>query len=221
MVHLDAARGTALGRERLTRQAMAHIWTRSEVGEWQTVALGADACVLTIAGPAVLAVPRPSPADDPAVFEVASDEPTGTAGTMLLRRVAGTNDDIWVLLAGSSARPLVNGFPAPHGIVVLADRDEIRWPAPLDLASSPADPFFFSTERLATVVTYPDGTRRGSCPRCKQPLSAGDAAVRCPGCGLWHHATEALPCWTYGEQCAACPQPTPLDAGFQWTPEEL
>jgi hypothetical protein len=105
--------------------------------------------------------------------------------------------------------------------VILSDRDELRWPVAHDASGAAPHPLFFSTERLAAVAPYPAGDRRGSCPRCKQLLTVGDAAVRCPSCGLWHHATDELPCWTYGEHCAACQQVTSLDAGFQWTPEEL
>jgi len=80
---------------------------------------------------------------------------------------------------------------------------------------------FFSTERLATTEAYPGSPSRAFCPRCTQVIAVGEQAVRCPGCGLWHHGTEQLPCWTYGECCAVCSQPTGVDAGFQWTPEEL
>ena len=200
---------------------MAHIWTRLNVGEWQPVPLAADAYVLTIAGPAPLAAARVPQAADRSLLDVVPDAPARAAETVLLRRVSAANDETWALLAGPSARPLVNGLPTPHGIVILSDRDEIRRPSPSDPSGPSADPIFFSTERLATVTPYPAGSRRGSCPRCKQPLTAGDTAVRCPGCGLWHHATDALPCWTYGERCAACQQLTSLDAGFQWTPEDL
>ncbi len=200
---------------------MAHIWTKSNFGEWQPMALAGDAYVLAIGGPAPLAAARVPQAADPSFLDVAPDAPADAADTVLLRRVSAASDETWALLAGPAARPLVNGLPAPHGIVILSDRDEIRWAPPHDQPSRSADPIFFSTERLATVTPYPAGGRLGSCPRCKQPLAAGDASVRCPGCNLWHHATDALPCWTYGERCAACQQLTSLDAGFQWTPEDL
>lgn len=185
---------------------MAQIWLKAATDGWRTIALVADTCALASAGLRSVDTAVEAPADPRAA---------------LLHRVSGAGDDTWALLAGPLARPLVNGLPVPLGLVVLADRDEIRWPAPLDPSCPPPWPIFFSTERLATIAPYPPDARRGSCPRCKQPLTPGDPAVRCPGCGLWHHATEALPCWTYGEQCAACPQPTSLDTGFQWTPEDL
>lgn len=186
---------------------MAHIWIRSHSGDWQPMTLAADACMLTAAGPSSSGI--------------ASGALPVSAGAVLLRRVEGASGEDWALLEGQSARVLVNGLHSPLGIVMLADRDEIRWPAGGDPSDPPAAPLFFSTERLATVAPYPADGRRGSCPRCKQALAAGDAAVKCPGCGLWHHATDALPCWTYGEHCAACPHSTSLEAGFQWTPEQL
>jgi len=186
---------------------MAHIWIQSDAGDWQTVTLDANCCRLTMAGPSRLGAADPSPLD--------------AASTVLIRRVPGPKADVWTLLAGAAARPLVNGLPAPHGIVVLSDRDEIRWPVRPGMDVPLATPLYFSTERLAAVVPYPAEGRRGSCPRCKQPLTAGEDAVRCPGCGLWHHATAVLPCWTHVGCCAVCEQPTALDAGFRWTPEEL
>ena len=187
---------------------MAHIWSSSAAGEWQPVALAAEACALPVHGLSLSQHALPP-------------SPTCDGSTAVLRRAQGVGDDAWALLSTSDAAVLVNGLPVAHGIVILADRDEIRFPSPAEPTEGPANPVYFSTERLAVVTTYPAGGRRGSCPRCKQSLTAGESAVRCPGCGLWHHATEALPCWTYGEHCAACPQPTTLDAGFQWTPEDL
>jgi len=186
---------------------VAQIWIRSDAGDWQPTALATDTCVLTVAGPSSI--------------DAAHDAPAAAAPSVLLRRVAGTSDETWALLAHPSAHLLVNGLHSPLGIVILSDRDEIRWAATDDPSIPPAAALFFSTERLAAVAPYPVDGRRGSCPRCKQPLAAGEAAVRCPACGLWHHATETLPCWTYGEHCAACQQPTSLDAGFRWTPEDL
>ena len=171
---------------------MAHLWTRSDAGngEWTVVALAGDGVDLTV-----------------------GDSGVSPSATVILRRVGGAAQDAWALLAAREARVRVNGVPVQLGIIVLADRDEIRWP--------PDCTRFFSTEQQPTVVPYPADAGRGFCPRCKQAIPAGEAAVRCPGCGLWHHASDALPCWTYGEHCAACAEPTALDAGFRWTPEEL
>lgn len=182
---------------------MAHIWQEAGPGDWRPVAIADDGCSLTDAGPA----PHPR---DPAAADRA----------VWLRRVRAPGEDAWALLASPSVRPVVNGIPVSHGIVALSDRDEIRLPPDPGAAGTGAS-FFFSTERLATIEPYPDGGRRGSCPRCKRPLTSGEDAVKCPACGLWHHATDEFPCWTYDSRCAACQQPTALDAGFQWTPEEL
>ncbi len=132
---------------------------------------------------------------------------------MLVSRPVNGTGDAWALLAPAETPLLVNGRDVDHGIVALADRDEIRWPS--------AAPLFFSTEEPAAVAPFPSDGTRGSCPRCKRPIAAGAAAVRCPGCAIWHHASEALPCWTYAETCAVCTQPTAVDAGFLWTPEEI
>ena len=173
---------------------MAHLWREDDAG-WRPFAIGEAAYTLDERLMPAVAATDTSDADPlPAVQ---------------LRR--GTRDR-WVLLARAGAPVLVNGLPVALGIVTLADRDEIRLP--------PAAPIYFSTERLAEVVSCPPGTA-GVCPRCKSPVADGDDAVRCPGCGLWHHASSERPCWSYADHCAACLQPTAADAGYQWTPERL
>ncbi len=98
----------------------------------------------------------------------------------------------------------------------VEDRDE------LVLSScDPARRLFFSTERHASVESFPASDRPTLCPRCKQPLAARDRAVRCPRCACWHHESYQLNCWTYAPHCAACDQPTDLDAAYSWTPAEL
>ena len=134
----------------------------------------------------------------------------------LLVRTHGTNGfDRWSLLCAPHSTARVNGTPVYAGIRVLADRDAIT----LDDGNT----VFFSCERLAQVVPFPgedDGTR---CIRCKLVLEPATPAVRCPapGCGFWHHQSEAQPCWTYAESCVSCGHPTAFDAGFQWSPREL
>jgi len=120
--------------------------------------------------------------------------------------------DTWALLCGAKQPVRVNGLPVPLGLTVLSDRDEIRLPR-----------FFarFSTETQAHVEPFPESATRGFCPRCKQRIEAGTPAVCCPSCGLWHHASADLPCWSYAPTCAACVQRTAMDAGFRWTPEDL
>jgi hypothetical protein len=179
------------------KRVMAHLRLLGD-REWGVVSLDTEAFVLDRLGP--------RRADHVLDHDPAPD-------VVALRRCSEGTGDTWALVAGPKADVLVNGMAIPHGIAVLADRDEIRLPL--------VPPMYFSTETLARVAAYPDEGAPGFCPRCKQRMTAGDAAVRCPNCGLWHHSTEELPCWTYGNHCASCPQPTALDAGFRWTPEDL
>jgi hypothetical protein len=186
-------------------EALAHIWVRHDEDEWKAIALEAEVCALTPRGPSAL----PADTED------------GDSAAVRIRRFQSGREDAWALLADTSASVLVNGLPVPHGLVVLADRDEITPPWSGTGARVESGTCFFSIERLAAVEPFPSDGRRGSCPRCKQPLTPGGDAVRCPGCGLWHHATVDTPCWSYAPTCAACDQATAFDAGFRWTPEEL
>ena len=104
---------------------------------------------------------------------------------------------------------LVNGWPLALGVRVLRDRDEI---------SAASKRLFFSTESLVRVESF-DGAPI-PCARCQQQIADGAASVRCPECGAVCHEGE-LPCWSYAPTCPRCPQPTVLDAGFNWTPEVL
>lgn len=130
---------------------------------------------------------------------------------VLLRRLADAMNN-WAILTADRATVRVNGAPIAIGIAVLADRDEIRT----------ADrTVWFSTETRAAVEPFPESIPHGSCPRCKTAIEPGSPAVRCPSCGLWHHASEELPCWLYGPTCGICNQLTALDAPFRFTPEDL
>jgi hypothetical protein len=176
---------------------MAHLWVRDEAEQWAVMPLEHAALSLT-PGP-----PRP-------VASLA-DARALPANVLMLR--TGETDPAWVLVAGSGAGVSVNGMPLAVGIRVLADRDEIR--------VSSADSYFFSTENLAIVEEFPASDQTLFCPRCKQDIEKGTEAVRCPACGVWHHQTEELNCWTYSDVCALCAHPTELNGGFRWTPEEL
>ncbi|MBI2297366.1 MAG: hypothetical protein HYU66_00190, partial [Armatimonadetes bacterium] len=123
----------------------------------------------------------------------------------------------WALVAGHGARVWLNGVPVSLGLQVLEDRDEVR----LETGGPAAWFAYFSTEQPATVRPYQPTGRAARCPRCKQAIGDGHPAVQCPKCGVWHHQTEARPCWNYAPKCATCDQATPLDGGFRWTPEEL
>jgi hypothetical protein len=129
--------------------------------------------------------------------------------TMLVHR-AGAEPDVWVLIGSAAVH--VNGTSLDTGIRVLRDRDELR----VDGHRT-----FFSTELLPEVVSFPGGGRPTFCPRCKLEIASLSPAVCCPQCSVWHHQAEELPCWTYGEHCTMCDQPSALDAGFRWTPEGL
>ena len=96
---------------------------------------------------------------------------------------------------------------------VVSDRDEIRIAGKRSL--------YFSTESLARVEEFSSTGQTLFCPRCKQEIELGSGAVKCPSCGVWHHQTDELNCWSYSEVCALCTQSTDLDAWFQWTPEDL
>ena len=175
---------------------MAHLWLLDVSNEWTPQLLAGGATTL---------------ADDGLrSADYAAGAETGVAAHVLLRRLADPANT-WALLTASPALR-VNGAPVPLGIAVLDDRDEIRLP---NLTA------WFSTETRACIEPFPASTARGFCPRCKQAIETGTPAVRCPSCGLWHHASDALPCWTYAPACAACAQDTALDAGFRWTPEDL
>ena len=177
---------------------MAHLWTRP-ADIWEPFLL--DAAVYELGALLPAAVP------DLLRDRCASSVMAG------LRRVGDDTQGTWALVVAPRSRVLINGARIIVGIAVLTDRDEIRLPDGRCL--------FFSTETLAFVGPFPASGTRGFCPRCKQAIAPASAAVRCPGCGLWHHSSDDFPCWTYGPHCAACPQDTALDAGFRWTPEEL
>ena len=179
---------------------MAHLWMLGDADDWTVLPLDGAAFALGDARPRRV----------PDLLSLARHE-----SSLALRRVDDPAGALWALMAGPGARVLVNGAPAALGLVVLADRDEVR--------TTRGATLFFSTETRASIEPFPDSGPRGSCPRCHQAIASGDAAVRCPSCGLWHHATADLPCWTYDPRCAnpLCAQDTALDAGFRWTPDEL
>ena len=136
----------------------------------------------------------------------------GSVASGTLVRSAGPRQD-WHLLAPEASEVTVNGYRLSGGLRTLQDRDEIRIPG--------VGTLFFSTERLATVEPLPESARDVCCPRCRQTVTPGTNAVRCPGCGVWHHASPELACWTYAPGCAMCGQLTAMDAGYQWTPQPV
>ena len=125
-----------------------------------------------------------------------------------LMRIEGTNTEVWILMSGPDADVRINGRWVAGGIRVLCDRDEIVVRGTRR---------YFSTETLARIEPF-DAERTVSCPRCRQTIDPEAPAVRCPRCKVWHHQSDELPCWTYADTCAMCPQPTDLAAGYLWTP---
>lgn len=178
---------------------MAHIWIPNQAQTWAAIELDTAAVVLTPNPPHVATEPLP-PAAGPRVWLV---------------QVPGQGDETWVLLSEDSASVAVNGAGVTTGIRVLADRDEIRSPY--------FGRLFFASERLARIEPFPGSAQTACCPRCRQPLEQGAPSVKCPAarCGIWHHqGPPPLDCWTRRHHCALCAQPTELDRGYGWSPEE-
>ena len=121
-------------------------------------------------------------------------------------------EETWVLLHSPANALRVNGTALASGIRVLSHRDELR-------LAGVAGRAFFSLEGLARAAPF-DGVEGSRCPRCQQGIEPGTPAVRCPQCGVWHHESGELGCWSYSPACSLCDQPTPLGAGFRWTPDE-
>jgi hypothetical protein len=173
---------------------MAYLWLELD-GAWAAARLG-HTCYTLVPGRRPVA--RRAPAPD-----------RSRASACLVGRRTGSGQERWVLFS-RDARLQINGEPVWLGLRVLRDRDEIR------LVSG--ERLYFSSERLAEVVPLPAPPRPVHCARCRKPIEAGEPAVLCPQCQTWHHQSDALPCWTYGERCALCPQPTSLSAGLHWSP---
>lgn len=140
---------------------------------------------------------------------VAAADPGG--GAVLLLRSRSPAGEEWFVLAVSDGGVELNGAPLHTGIRALRDRDLLVVEGVGDV--------FFTGERLAQVVEFPGSETPVYCPRDQRALLAGESAVQCPApaCAAVHH-TE---CWLYARHCALCDQPTALDNGFRWTPDEL
>jgi hypothetical protein len=179
---------------------MAQLWMQdqSSGAEWVVMPLSEGAFALA-PGDALPVRPRRAGTD--------------CVGAALLLCSRGPEGEAWLVMGATQAGVRLNGAPLRTGVRVLQDRDE------LDVDG--LGRVFFSEERLVRVEPFPGGERPVFCPRCKQAISAGSASVQCPQCRVWHHQCDDLPCWTYAERCALCDQPTALDAGYRWTPEEL
>ena len=177
---------------------MPHLWIHDGPDAWVVLPLEADAYALAALAPHGLTALPASEA--------------GAARVLLARGGEGDRGS-WVAVAPTDGDVRVNGLPLALGVRALSDRDEIR--------VSGAGAVFFSTEVLARSVPFPGASHPVSCPRCMKPIETGVAAVRCPKCGVWHHSTDELPCWTYNPTCQLCDQVSALDAGYGWSPAEL
>jgi hypothetical protein len=176
---------------------MAHLW-QTEGPTWVRLPLTAQRYALHAGAPA--------PAQ-PAVT-LATD---GSLATLSCYAREG-QATIWVLFSSDAGTVRVNGHALLAGITVLHDRDEIL------IAGQSR--FYFSTEETAKVEPFPASDGAVFCARCRQAISAGTPAVRCPSCGHWCEQSDDKPCWTYGPTCPMCEQPTAFDTGLRWTPEE-
>ena len=128
-----------------------------------------------------------------------------------IRRCGPTDGRQWALISPIRSMIRVNGRSVP-GVRVLADRDELFVPLRGRL--------FFSTERLAGVESF-EGRPGTCCPLCKLAIDVGTPAVRCPGCGVYHHQNERRACWGRRDTCIICRHPTALDGNYRWTPRDL
>jgi len=179
---------------------MAHLWIRDAGQEWMITPLEGQAWVLH------------SQPDQPVLRRSTADGNKHFA--LLLPLQARGNEESWVLMTPTPNGIRVNGERLVLGVRTLADKDEIYVPEVGHL--------FFSTEKLARVEPFSQAEgRRLFCPRCKQEIQHAYLAVRCPQCTVWHHQSDDLPCWSYSDYCALCDQPSALDIGYRWTPEEL
>jgi hypothetical protein len=177
---------------------MAHLWMPDEGGDWNVLSLNGADVDLT----ALLSGEKPRP-----------ENGAEAAPRALLLREPSAGSSGWLLVTTKGCRARVSGMSVATGIRRLSDRDEILLHG--------LGRCYFSTETLARIEPLSEEAATGCCPRCKQGMTVGQPAVRCPGCGVWHHQSNELPCWTYAERCAICGGSTALDAGFSWTPEEL
>jgi hypothetical protein len=135
----------------------------------------------------------------------------GAAVRVLAVRVGDA--ERWVVLADPDADLRVNGIPlSAIGMRTLEHRDEIS------LAG--VGSAFYSEEKLAVVMPFPGADHPVFCGRCHQAVAPGSPVVQCPGCGVIYDQSEILPCYGYAAHCAYCPQPSTLDAGFNWVPAE-
>jgi hypothetical protein len=143
-----------------------------------------------------------------------SSAPRNSPGEVIIKRFKKSdNSNFWALLCITGWGTRVNGTPLSGGLHILRDRDEIQIDTDLLV--------YFSTEELAVVEPFPRHDHPIFCARCRQQMAAESPAVKCPSCGHWCEQSEDKPCWTYGDTCPLCQQPTAFDTGLRWSPEAL
>jgi hypothetical protein len=182
-------------------QAMAHLWIRKDDSGPRGHTTSAEWAVMPLDGGAVALG-----------GDMEGPRQSQRGGSALLLRSRDSARETWLVLSPASGGIRLNGESLHGGIRALADGDE--------LVVDAGDRYFFSSETLAEVEPL-DAAPAVVCPRCNQAIPRESPAVRCPQCGIWHHQSDELPCWTYSPRCGLCPQPTALDSGFRWTPEGL
>jgi hypothetical protein len=180
---------------------MAQLWACKDSGRWGVLRLSARGYRLGT--------------DSPATEDAVSERDEGGEDVRLMR-FASDEGPAWILIAGVDHAVRINGLPLAAGIRALVDRDEIvvagRWT------------YYFSVDDSPEIAIFPGSGQPAPCPRCCKEIDPGEPAVRCPGCGVWHHEDpeRGLQCWTYADMCAACAiQHTSLEADSAWTPVGL
>ncbi len=141
-----------------------------------------------------------------------NDRGAGDDAPVTLIPTAGEARTLWCLVASPRREIRVNGWILPGGVRILSDRDEIRLPHGARFYYSDADP--------ARVEPLPESAGVVCCGLCTAPIEVGSDAVRCPGCGVWHHASDKRDCWTYNPTCSSGDQPTSLTDESAWSPED-
>ena len=191
------------------RGIMSHLWIQCNGADLADHEMGHGWAVLPLSGEAGETIDLSC--QPPARTMRGAERELLDPGVILIKSQLDERQN-WVLMADSQHAVRVNGGLLSGGLRVRTHKDEIQ----LSDRS-----LFFSSERLVEIAPFPGSDHPVYCPRCQQVLEKGQASVRCPGCGLYYHQTSETPCWTYSESCAHCPQPTDLEAGFRWIPEEF
>ena len=82
-------------------------------------------------------------------------------------------------------------------------------------------PTFDSLHMPAIIESFAGASHRVTCPRCTDPIVAGQLVVKCPVCRVAHHQSGDSPCWGIVDHCASCQGPTGLSDTYRFTPESL